>query len=182
MLSTITQGARNTHQFTYTVAAGENDSDGIEIIDFELTNSASIVDLGGRALGDINGSFSLSGVKVDTILPFPMFTISPTSPTLPSNGDYSFSISAIDLAGNESNCVSTVYTLNKSLSERAVVTGIYHSCALSGYGVVKCWGGNGDGQLGLGHTNITGDGAGEMGDNLPAIDLGRPFAPARNLR
>ena len=37
---------------------------------------------------------------------------------------------------------------------------------------VKCWGNNWDGQLGVGDTNHRGDGPGEMGDNLPAVDLG----------
>jgi alpha-tubulin suppressor-like RCC1 family protein len=39
-------------------------------------------------------------------------------------------------------------------------------------GVVKCWGINNYGQLGVGDTVTRGDGPGEMGDGLPLIDLG----------
>ena len=37
---------------------------------------------------------------------------------------------------------------------------------------MKCWGYDNFGELGLGHFEITGDEAGEMGDNLPPVDLG----------
>jgi hypothetical protein len=50
--------------------------------------------------------------------------------------------------------------------------GFDHNCALLDNGAVKCWGGNGNGQLGLGDQATRGDNAGEMGDNLPAVDLG----------
>ncbi len=54
----------------------------------------------------------------------------------------------------------------------AVTAGDGHSCALLDNGQVKCWGYNGRGELGLGDTNARGDGPNELGDNLPAVDLG----------
>eukprot|EP01084_Bolivina_argentea_P239030 401685_1 len=56
-----------------------------------------------------------------------------------------------------------------------IAAGDYHTCALSTLNKVKCWGGNGYGQLGYGDNNTRGDGAGEMGNNLSEIDLGTGF-------
>jgi alpha-tubulin suppressor-like RCC1 family protein len=54
----------------------------------------------------------------------------------------------------------------------ALAVGSVHTCALLDDGSVKCWGDNENGQLGLGDTQNRGDGPGEMGDNLPTVDLG----------
>jgi alpha-tubulin suppressor-like RCC1 family protein len=53
-----------------------------------------------------------------------------------------------------------------------LVAGLVHTCARFHDGRTKCWGENGDGQLGLGDLLDRGDEAGEMGSALPAVDLG----------
>ena len=54
----------------------------------------------------------------------------------------------------------------------SIAAGMYHTCAVLDDRSVKCWGWNDDGQLGYGDTIDRGDGAGEMGDALPAVALG----------
>jgi alpha-tubulin suppressor-like RCC1 family protein len=53
-----------------------------------------------------------------------------------------------------------------------VSAGYGNACALLPGGRVKCWGLNYDGQLGLGDTTTRGDAPGQMGDSLPAVNLG----------
>jgi alpha-tubulin suppressor-like RCC1 family protein len=53
-----------------------------------------------------------------------------------------------------------------------VACGQSHTCALLDDSSVKCWGYNAYGQLGQGDITQRGDGTTEMGDSLPAIDLG----------
>jgi alpha-tubulin suppressor-like RCC1 family protein len=54
----------------------------------------------------------------------------------------------------------------------ALARGAFHGCAVLDDGTVKCWGANGVGQLGLGDDLSRGDNPNEMGDKLPAVDLG----------
>ena len=53
-----------------------------------------------------------------------------------------------------------------------ITAGRYFTCALLSDGNVKCWGGNYEGQLGLGDTTERGGYINQMGDKLPAVKLG----------
>lgn len=55
---------------------------------------------------------------------------------------------------------------------KKVAVGWYHTCAILDDDKVKCWGRNTYGQLGYGNTTQLGSAAGQMGDNLPYVDLG----------
>ena len=65
-----------------------------------------------------------------------------------------------------------VVDLGTGRTAKMISAGYYHTCAVLDDDSVKCWGYNSHGQLGLGHTSSRGDGPGEMGDALPAVDLG----------
>ena len=54
----------------------------------------------------------------------------------------------------------------------SIAAGGFYTCAVLDDRSVKCWGTNDNGQLGYGDTIQRGDGAGEMGDALPAVALG----------
>lgn len=60
---------------------------------------------------------------------------------------------------------------------KAVAMGDKYNCALLDNDKVKCWGENANGQLGYGDTVDRGDNSGEMGDNLPYVDLGTGITP-----
>ncbi|MBJ29671.1 MAG: hypothetical protein CMB61_06435 [Euryarchaeota archaeon] len=55
----------------------------------------------------------------------------------------------------------------------SVSAGYSSTCAILDNGSVRCWGANSDGRTGLGTTSgYTGDADGEMGDDLPTVELG----------
>eukprot|EP00434_Breviolum_minutum_P016874 symbB.v1.2.014888.t1/scaffold1099.1/size138014/4 len=55
---------------------------------------------------------------------------------------------------------------------KTIESGNTHVCAILDDDSMKCWGSGDYGRLGLGFVGFIGDGPGEMGDNLPAVDLG----------
>ena len=62
--------------------------------------------------------------------------------------------------------------LGTGLSALAVSAGQWFTCAVVDDGSLKCWGRSGGGATGLETTNSIGDGADEMGDALPTVQLG----------
>ncbi len=54
----------------------------------------------------------------------------------------------------------------------AVSAGVNHTCAILDDGSLRCWGDNEQGQLGLGDRRDRDDPRNDMGDHLPAVDLG----------
>lgn len=65
-----------------------------------------------------------------------------------------------------------LFELTGQGNNRTLAAGNYQNCVILDSGKVKCWGRNTSGQLGLGDVNDRGDVVGEMGDNLPVVDLG----------
>ena len=61
--------------------------------------------------------------------------------------------------------------LGTQRTPKDIRAGVDHACALLDDNTIKCWGGNGYGQLGQGHTNAIGNNADEM-ENLNPIDVG----------
>ena len=80
---------------------------------------------------------------------------------------------------NEMGDNLSLTNLGDSLKIIEISTGVYHSCAMLDDentveidNIIKCWGHNFAGRLGLGDTNNRGDDANEMGNNLPFVSLG----------
>jgi alpha-tubulin suppressor-like RCC1 family protein len=62
--------------------------------------------------------------------------------------------------------------LGANRTAKQVAAGRLHTCAVLDDDTVKCWGNGVNGALGLGWMDSRGDNANEMGDKLPAVDLG----------
>ena len=75
-------------------------------------------------------------------------------------------------APNEMGDALPAVDLGTGRTALAVSAGFSHTCALLDTGAVKCWGKGDSGRLGIGDDNTRGDNPKEMGDALPAVDLG----------
>jgi alpha-tubulin suppressor-like RCC1 family protein len=63
----------------------------------------------------------------------------------------------------------------------AIAAGQYHTCAALSDGSLKCWGDGSYGRLGLESLWAYGYAPGQMGDNLPAVNLGTGEQVAANI-
>jgi alpha-tubulin suppressor-like RCC1 family protein len=77
-----------------------------------------------------------------------------------------------DRAGTMGDAMQPV-ALGAGFRVKSLASGDRHTCALSEDGRIKCWGAAESGQLGLGDTKNRGTSADDMGDALPAVDLGQ---------
>lgn len=71
--------------------------------------------------------------------------------------------------GEMGNALPAV-SLGNGIRAAHVTAGLFHTCVQSSGGLVKCWG---LGSLGLDSYESVGDGAGEMGNALPYVDVGK---------
>ena len=98
------------------------------------------------------------------VLVFLMITMAQTGYTL--NGfESSEETTAIDQLPPSSNSIQNNEVAN-------IFSGWSHTCVVTELGMVKCWGNNTAGQLGIGNIEDMGDESDEMGENLPYVDLG----------
>lgn len=74
--------------------------------------------------------------------------------------------------GTYRSTTSTIVNLGTGRRTLSLASGWWHTCALLDNKEVKCWGSNGQGQLGLGDKKDRGCSPDEMGDNLKPLDFG----------
>ena len=74
---------------------------------------------------------------------------------------------AVPAIATNDDAIAPVFTPKK------IISGSRYTCALSTAGQVKCWGSNGNGELGIGSTAKVGNLLDTMGPNLQAVNLGK---------
>ena len=87
------------------------------------------------------------------------------------------------MSGFESPKDSTLDSMNESAEVptnndiQNLYVGGAHSCVITEGELMKCWGNNSAGQLGIGNSESMGDEPNEMGTHLPYLDLGTGLVP-----
>jgi alpha-tubulin suppressor-like RCC1 family protein len=163
---------------------------------------------GASTMGDNLPIVDLDGVEptatstpVDTDTPTPTDTATPTDTPTPTHTPSVTNTPTVTRTASKTYTRSKTPTRSKTKTKTrtptksktptrtpvgyvsrvaAVASGTGHSCAILASSVVKCWGRNDYGQLGLGDTSDRGDASGEMGNALPAVNLGTGVI-ARNI-
>ncbi len=89
-------------------------------------------------------------------------------------GQLGAGISAANVGRNANELGNALKTVNLGAGAQAsrIDSGGNHTCAILGDKSLKCWGENLHGQLGIGDAASRGTSPAQMGDNLPAVDLG----------
>ena len=125
-----------------------------------------------------NSSVSLEGSEYNEIAFESEVTTIYNKLTLSNDVDFEFSTEfevarkALDELEDEVVEAETTFGLWPSGTGNILSSSSSHNCAVLDDDSVKCWGYNYNGQLGLGDRNDRGDDWNEMGDNLPAVNLG----------
>ena len=86
-----------------------------------------------------------------------------------------YSFNDYDISDGESNLDTTEVVSETSIAnnDAALLHGGWtHSCVVTDQGMVKCWGYNSNGELGVGNNHHVGDNPNEMGENQAFTDLG----------
>ncbi len=83
--------------------------------------------------------------------------------------------------GDSENDINHPVNLGKNRRAIKIFAGGAHSCALLDNGLVKCWGRNSSGELGLGNNLDKGVLPGDMGDNLKNVDLAVAVGDLRSI-
>ncbi len=132
--------------------------------DFDMGNNLAIVSLGGRPTVDLVAGASYTCALLDdgTVKCWGnndggQLGRGDTLARGDSYNEMGIALQAINLGGKRA---------------KSIAAATAHVCAILEDDSLKCWGLNGDGQLGLGDANGRGDNGGELGTALPAVNLG----------
>jgi alpha-tubulin suppressor-like RCC1 family protein len=177
------------------IEAGDNHT--CAILDNESVKCWGANASGQLGLGDTNNRGDASGEMGDTLLSVDLGTLR-TAKAIASgyahtcaildnesvkcwgaNTSGQLGLGNTNNRGDESSQMGdslTAVDLGTGRTAKAIAAGYQHTCVILDNESVKCWGLNDKGQLGIGSnsgSNVKmGDGSGEMGDSLPAVDLG----------